>query len=172
MKDNRIDWAIISYINQWLALKYKSLCILLYFDLNDESRNCVSTTCAVFNCTAYLFFFWLIELINTLSKQQVTPTLVQRQYDLKTLSEGPSVTIHAYNQIWKRQVLLSPFYVCTTQASDYVDSQCRQLPCKVLVKQALSLTHFIHALLRYPPLRQHKDSFSSDVRGKNLKIGL
>ena len=33
------------------------------------------------------FSFRLIELINTLSKQQVTPTLVQRQYDLKTLSE-------------------------------------------------------------------------------------
>jgi len=28
-------------------LKYKSLVILLYFDLNDESRNCISTTCAV-----------------------------------------------------------------------------------------------------------------------------
>ena len=39
------------------------------------------------------FSFRLIELINTFSKQQVTPTLVQRQYDLKTLSEGSSVTI-------------------------------------------------------------------------------
>ena len=100
--DNRIDWEIIIYINQWLNAKYKSLVTLLYFDLNDKSWNCVSTTDAVFNCTAYLFFFWLIELINTLSKQQVTPTLVQRQYDLKTLSEGSSVTIHAYNQIWKK----------------------------------------------------------------------
>ena len=64
------------------------------------------------------FSFRLIELINTLSKQQVTPTLVQRQYDLKTLSEGSSVTIHAYNQIWKRQVLLSSFLRMHHAATD------------------------------------------------------
>jgi len=39
--------------------------------------------------------------------------------------------------------LLSPFYVRTTQVSDYVNSQYRQLLCKLLVKQALSLTHFV-----------------------------
>ncbi len=30
-------------------------------------------------------------------------------------------------------------------------------------------SHFVHVLLRYPPLHQHKVSSSSDLRGRNLK---
>lgn len=94
----------------------------------------------------------------TLSKQQVTPTLVSRWHNLKLFLKFPqSLSTHT-TKIGKGRFCYHPFYMCTTQQLKHVDSHIVSVTCKLPIsRRCILLTLFTHccATHHYDNTRTH-----------------
>ena len=105
--------------------------------------------------TTYLRILFLFDnVLLTLSKHKSYQRLYSVNITWKLFLKFLIVTIYHTTNVEKVGFAIT--FLCMYHAiTDCVDSHLLSVICKILVKQALSLTHFLYSVL-YQPLRLSK----------------